>query len=229
MIAVRETGSILRWVLLVGGLAVVLGGWRLQPLLLETFSRWRTLAEWRELDSLQIAERISRLRSEVALLQVENQRLQTAAEKRLPKGPYIVVDTHTNTLLVKDGQRILRQAVCSTGSGSELVVGRRRWVFATPRGQFKVLGKQYLPVWIKPDWAFYEEGKKPPPANSPLRFEQAVLGEYALSFGDGYMIHGTLYKRLLGQKITHGCIRLDDEDLQFVYDTARIGTPIYIF
>lgn len=221
--------AMLVWAALAGGLAVMLGAWRLQPLLLDTFSRWRAAVEWQGLDSLQVAERIGRLQSEVALLRAENQRLQKAAEMRLPRGPYIVVDTHTNTLLVRDGQHILRQAICSTGSGSELVVGRRRWVFETPKGQFKVLGKQYLPVWVKPDWAFYEEGKKPPPPGSPLRFQQAVLGEYALGFGDGYMIHGTLYKRLLGQKITHGCIRLDDEDLRFVYDTARIGTPIHIF
>jgi L,D-transpeptidase YbiS len=56
-----------------------------------------------------------------------------------------------------------------------------------------------------------------------------VLGEYALGFGKGYFIHGTLYPRLLGKNVTHGCIRLNDEDLKSVYRLARVGTPIMIF
>jgi L,D-transpeptidase ErfK/SrfK len=56
-----------------------------------------------------------------------------------------------------------------------------------------------------------------------------VLGEYALGFGKGYFIHGTLYTRLLGKNVTHGCIRLNDDDLKSVYQLARVGTPIMIF
>ena len=46
------------------------------------------------------------------------------------------------------------------------------------------------------------------PTNAADRVEQGVLGEYALGFGKGYFIHGTLYTRLLGKNVTHGCIRL---------------------
>ncbi len=31
---------------------------------------------------------------------------------------------------------------------------------------------------------------------------------------DGYIIHGTIFKTLLGKRVTHGCIRLGDEDLE---------------
>ncbi len=67
------------------------------------------------------------------------------------------------------------------------------------------------------------------PENPADRVETGVLGEYALGFGKGYFIHGTLYTRLLGKNVTHGCIRLNDGDLKDVYQFARVGTPIIIF
>ena len=39
-----------------------------------------------------------------------------------------------------------------------------------------------------------------------------MMGDYALGIGSGYFIHGTLYKRLLGRNVSHGCVRLGDED-----------------
>jgi len=61
------------------------------------------------------------------------------------------------------------------------------------------------------------------------RIEKGVLGDYSLGFGNGYFIHGTLYTRLLGRNVTHGCIRVGDEDLRKVFTTAGIGTKIIIF
>jgi L,D-transpeptidase YbiS len=43
------------------------------------------------------------------------------------------------------------------------------------------------------------------------------------------MIHGTLYERLLGRPITHGCIRVGRDDLRFIAAAVRPGTPVYIF
>ena len=71
------------------------------------------------------------------------------------------------------------------------------WMFKTPKGVFQIRGKTTSPVWKKPDWAFVEEGLPVPSVNHNSRFEYGVLGDYALSLGDGYMIHGTLYQRFL--------------------------------
>ena len=49
---------------------------------------------------------------------------------------------------------------------------------------------------------------RPIPKNPADRLEYGSLGEYALYFGNGYMIHGTLYERLLGRPVSHGCIRV---------------------
>lgn len=147
-----------------------------------------------------------------------------------PKGIYIVIDTAKNRLYLKEGNRVLLQAVISSGSGSILrdPEGGRQWVFDTPRGEFEVKTKVTGPKWIKPDWAFIEEGEKIP-KDWKQRVEEGVLGDYALGFGNGYFIHGTLYKRLLGRNVTHGCIRVGDEELVTLYKLARIGTKIYIF
>ena len=84
------------------------------------------------------------------------------------------------------------------------------------------------PAWRKPDWAFVEEGK-PVPKNAADRIEYGTLGEYALYLEDGYMIHGTLYERLLGRSVSHGCVRVGRDDLRVFWKGAPIGTPVYIF
>jgi L,D-transpeptidase YbiS len=151
-------------------------------------------------------------------------------EKVYPKGVYIVVDAYRNRLhLVKNGQ-IIRSAVCSTGTGILLKDPRngKQWVFDTPLGERVVERKVKHPVWAKPDWAFVEEGLLPP-TDPNERFDDVSLGDYALYIGDGYIIHGTLFKSLLGRRVTHGCIRLGDEDLEFLYRHAPIGTRVYLY
>jgi lipoprotein-anchoring transpeptidase ErfK/SrfK len=74
-----------------------------------------------------------------------------------------------------------------------------------------------------------EEGLPIPSQNDPVRWEAGVLGDYALSIGDGYLIHGTIYKRFLGMPVTHGCIRMNDEDLEAVYKTLDFGSKVFIY
>jgi L,D-transpeptidase ErfK/SrfK len=172
----------------------------------------------------KIGADLSRLRS-------ENGKIERALDAQVPAGPYIIINQTHNRLYLKRGKELVHEAVCSAGSGMVLnePTGRQRtWVFDTPRGRFKVLNKVENPVWKKPDWAFVEEGK-PLPKRDDERIEYGMLGEYAMHFGNGYMIHGTLYERMLGRSVTHGCIRLGREDLKTVYNGTPPGTPIYIF
>jgi L,D-transpeptidase YbiS len=160
----------------------------------------------------------------------ERERLQAALRRRVPRGAWIVIDQTHNRLRLMRGDATLLEAPCSAGSGMVLKEGAagRVWVFDTPRGRFEVLSKTESPVWKKPDWAFVEEGE-PIPKDPADRLEYGSLGEYALYFGNGYMIHGTLYERLLGRPVSHGCIRLGREPLRLVYRTAPLGTPVYIY
>jgi len=163
-------------------------------------------------------------------LQTQNKNLAAALKKMAPSGTYVVVDQTQNRLYIMRDDDIARTAVCSAGSGMILKDsgGSRKWVFDTPRGVFKVRNKISNPIWKKPDWAFVEEGKTIP-TNPEDRFESGTLGKYALYLEDGYMIHGTLYTRLLGRSVTHGCIRLGPEDLQAVWDAVPIGSSVFIF
>ncbi|MFO0777058.1 MAG: L,D-transpeptidase [Nitrospira sp.] len=164
-------------------------------------------------------------------LQARYKALSKQLAQLMPNQPYILVDTARNRLYVKRQDEIVLDAIASTGSGIILDKpgeGNNQWVFDTPRGEFLVKSKLTNPTWIKPDWAFVEEGLAVP-QNAEDRAEQGVLGDYALGFGKGYFIHGTLYTRLLGKNVTHGCIRLNDNDLKGVYKLARVGTPIMIF
>ena len=171
------------------------------------------------------------LKREVSRLRIEQKALQAKLARKVPGGFYVVIDQTHNRLYLKKKNEIVLEAVCSAGSGMvlrESAEGGREWVFDTPRGSFKVLSKSQNPAWRKPDWAFVEEGL-PIPDDPSERIEYGVLGEYALYFGNGYMIHGTLYERLLGRSVTHGCIRLGQEDLEKVNAACPVGTRIYIF
>lgn len=169
--------------------------------------------------------------AELHALQGRYRSLAKQLTRLMPTQPYIIVDTARNRLYVKQRDHVLMEALASTGSGTILDKPgeeKSQWVFDTPRGQFSVQFKLINPVWIKPDWAFIEEGLEIPKSRTD-RIESGVLGDYALGFGKGYFIHGTLYTRLLGKNVTHGCVRLNDEDLKRVYRLAKVGTPIMIF
>jgi L,D-transpeptidase ErfK/SrfK len=164
-------------------------------------------------------------------LQAKYKTLSKQLSQHMPNQPYILVDTARNRLYVKQQSEVVLDAIASTGSGTILEKpgeNKGQWIFDTPRGEFLVQSKVTHPTWIKPDWAFVEEGLDVP-KNASDRAEPGVLGDYALGFGKGYFIHGTLYTRLLGKNVTHGCIRLNDNDLKGVYTLARVGTPIMIF
>lgn len=159
----------------------------------------------------------------------EVKRLKKDIEKTFPKGKYIVIDPHTNNAYYRTADSVFFKAVCSTGSGGELTDPKtgKKWVFHTPRGVFSIRNKIVEPWWRKPDWAFIEEGEDVPKSNAD-RLDPNVMGDYALGFGDGYFIHGTLYERLLGMSVSHGCVRLGSDDLKFLYDRVPIGTGVYV-
>lgn len=169
-------------------------------------------------------------KKELQTMKLKIRYLQRKITGLSPRGVYLVIDTSENKLFLKKNSKILREAVVSCGSGNILQepLGKRKWIFDTPRGVFSVASKLKNPSWLKPDWAFIEETEVIPKDKND-RIEVGVLGDYALGFGNGYFIHGTLYTRLLGRSVTHGCVRVGDEDLEVVYKAAGIGTKIYIF
>lgn len=150
-------------------------------------------------------------------------------EENLKEGVVITIDVSTNTAwLYRDGD-LLSTSKVATGSDRILRKGSRVWFFRTPRGRMTVEHKIVNPVWTKPDWAFVEEGKKVPPANSPSRRVKGKMGRYALDLGGGILIHGTDDPKSIGKRASHGCIRMPARMLEQVFREADVGTRVYIF
>ena len=163
-------------------------------------------------------------------LKRDNLLLEGKLFRKIPAGSYLVINTTKNHFKLYHNRKVKREGFCSTGSYIHLEADDSlKWIFKTPKGMFRIRWKTEYPVWKKPDWAFIEEGLPVPPRDDSRRFEYGVLGDYALSLGDGYLIHGTLYKRQLGMPVTHGCIRLGDDDLEAVYKNLQVGSNVFIY
>lgn len=68
-----------------------------------------------------------------------------------------------------------------------------------------------------------------PPSDTRQRRHQGVLGTHRLNMGNGYAMHGTNQPRSIGQSLSHGCVRLRNEDIARLYAMVPVGTPVYIY
>lgn len=107
-------------------------------------------------------------------------------------------------------------------------IGRQSW--ATPHGVTRIVSKVKDPSWTPPASIRREHAAEgdilpavvPPGPNNPL-------GRYALRLGfDGYLIHGTDKPYGIGMRVTHGCMRLYPEDIETVFHSVPVGTPVRI-
>jgi L,D-transpeptidase YbiS len=68
-----------------------------------------------------------------------------------------------------------------------------------------------------------------PPIETLNRRVPGQLGPYRLNIGDGVGLHGTADSASVGHAVTHGCLRLYDADIEWLYVHIPIGTRVYIF
>jgi hypothetical protein len=181
------------------------------------------------------------------------------------------------------GSDTLLSAPVAVASGATLEYQGRQWAFSTPRGIRRVVRKDSVPVWIPPEWHYYEvarahglvvrhlmpgrpveldDGRRLelrgdsvglvtadssfapldtgaeiifdgflfiPPLETAHRKVTGELGMHSLDLGQGFLLHGTPYQESIGQPTTHGCIRLRDADIAWLYEMVPIGTKVYIY
>lgn len=168
-------------------------------------------------------------KKEVSQLNKDIQRLRKKYNSYTSGQSYIVINTTDNRFALYKNKTLVREGLCSSGANKILQAGKKTFLFKTPKGKFSITNKRKNPYWHRSDWDFIEQGLPIPPKDDPSRWEEGVLGDYALDLVDGYMLHGTIYKRLMGMPVTHGCIRFGDEDLEVVFNTLSIGSKVYIF
>ncbi len=107
-------------------------------------------------------------------------------------------------------------------------IGRMDW--ETPLGRTSVISKVTNPAWYPPASvrAEHEADGNPLPRIVPPGPDNP-LGKHAMRLGlPGYLIHGTNRPAGVGMRVTHGCIRLFPEDINFLFGKVGIDTPVRI-
>lgn len=106
-----------------------------------------------------------------------------------------------------DGARLVRSGKVAVGKpGAE-----------TPLGLFYVTDK-FDPA-IDPDWAIL----------GSYAFETSAYSKLSDWPGGGIVgVHGTPWPNLLGQAVSHGCVRLRNNDVEFLRNRVPLGTPVKI-
>lgn len=100
-----------------------------------------------------------------------------------------------------------------------VAIGRAE--FPTPTGEFQVFEMIVNPAWQSP-WTGEVEA---PGADGSLglrwigftKVEGGVIG-----------FHGTPNVRSIGQAVSHGCVRMHNEDIVKMYEQVRVGTLVRV-
>jgi len=119
----------------------------------------------------------------------------------------VVIYRGARTFEFWDGVRLVRTGRIAVGKpGAE-----------TPLGLFYVTDK-FNPS-IDPDWAIL----------GAYAFETSAYSKLTDWPGGGIVgVHGTPWPNLLGQAVSHGCIRLHNDDVSFLRNRVPLGTPVKI-
>jgi L,D-transpeptidase ErfK/SrfK len=106
-------------------------------------------------------------------------------------------------------------------------IGREGW--ATPLGATRIVEKIRDPVWHVPASVRKEHAADgdPLPAMVPPGPDNP-LGKHAmrLAIGGDYLIHGTNKPAGIGMRMSHGCIRMNPDDIEWLFGQVPVGTPV---
>ena len=107
-------------------------------------------------------------------------------------------------------------------------IGRMDW--ETPLGRTTIISKVKNPSWYPPESIRAEHAADgdPLPRIVPAG-PQNPLGDYAMRLGlPGYLIHGTNRPDGVGMRVTHGCIRMFPEDIDYLFGRVDVSTAVRI-
>jgi L,D-transpeptidase ErfK/SrfK len=107
-------------------------------------------------------------------------------------------------------------------------IGRMDW--ETPLGMTKVISKVVDPAWYPPKSVREEHAADgdPLPAIVPPG-PKNPLGRFAMRLSmPGYLIHSTNRPAGVGMRVSHGCVRMFPEDIEFLFDRVSVNTKVRI-
>jgi lipoprotein-anchoring transpeptidase ErfK/SrfK len=100
-----------------------------------------------------------------------------------------------------------------------LAIGQSGW--ETPTGSFQIQAMEPDPEWVHP---ITGEVIPAGPGNP--------LGKRWIGFWtDGQMeigFHGTDQEELIGEAVSHGCLRMRNDDVVALYQQVSVGTPVIV-
>jgi lipoprotein-anchoring transpeptidase ErfK/SrfK len=137
----------------------------------------------------------------------------TPAVTRESFGPVIVIRRGSNRLHLYDGMRLRRTFGVATGQAR----------YPTPLGRFSIVVMWKNPWWYPPDsdWADGQEPVPPGPGN-PLGTRWMGIS------APGVGIHGTPDPGSIGYSVSHGCIRMQIPDAEWLFTQVAVGTTVFI-
>jgi len=120
-------------------------------------------------------------------------------------------------------RRLNRNETIAVNDGSVITVQGNEVVRRHADGRFEALevreGKEII----------FDGSVLIPPFGTNQRRYDGVVGTQRLNLGDGYGIHGTDVPSSIGQSVSHGCVRVRNEDIETLYRIVPVGTPVYIY
>lgn len=126
-------------------------------------------------------------------------------------GYHLVVDLSDARVYTYWGDKLV--------SSYPVAVGKPGW--ETPKGNFKVLHKQHNPVWQQPiTGELIAAGPNNPLGDRWIGFWSD--GHHQIGF------HGTNQEQLVGQAVSHGCLRMRNRDIQALYQQVKITMPVVV-
>ncbi|MBU8879301.1 L,D-transpeptidase [Bacillus sp. FJAT-29790] len=127
-----------------------------------------------------------------------------------PGDPFVIVNKKTNEVAFINDNKVQTVITAATGKTEDL----------TPEGFFTITVKAVKPYYRKKDIV----GGAP---NNPLG-SRWIGFDAAETDGRTYGIHGTNDPASIGKYISQGCIRLQNEAVESLYDLVPIGTKILV-
>ena len=100
-----------------------------------------------------------------------------------------------------------------------VAIGKPGW--ETPVGNFKVLDMQKNPTWVSP----FNGKVIGPGASNPL----GVRWVGFWTDGNNFIgFHGTTQENLIGQAVSHGCVRMRNKDIAALFEQVAVETPVIV-
>jgi len=115
-----------------------------------------------------------------------------------------------------------------TPGGTKLRDGRRLEVRDDTIGIVDNVSGEYESLPVDEEIVFDDKLFIPPLGTVNRRID-GELGLHALDTGSGILLHGTPHKSSIGAAVTHGCVRLRDSDIAWLYEMVPVGTGVYIY